>query len=66
MIRNGISSLILALIFIGAVSGSPLQSAEDLVVGLSASDVLGSEDIWGNPSFVGGAANGGSTSHGVW
>ena len=66
MIRNTIASLILALIFIGSASGSPLQRTEDVVVGLPASDVLGSEDIWGNPSFVGGAANGGSTSHGIW
>ena len=36
------------------------------LVGPPASDVLGSEDIWGNPTFVGGVANGGSTSHGVW
>ncbi len=36
------------------------------LIGPPASDVLGSEDIWGNPTFVGGVANGGSTSHGVW
>ena len=36
------------------------------LVGPPASDVLGSEDLWGNPTFVGGVANGGSTSHGIW
>jgi hypothetical protein len=30
--------------------------------GLPASDVLGSEDIWENPTFVGGVINGGPTA----
>lgn len=34
--------------------------------GLPASDVLGSEDLAGNPTFIGGVSNGGSTSHGIW
>jgi hypothetical protein len=34
--------------------------------GLPASDTLGADDLGGNPSFIGGVANGGSTSHGVW
>jgi hypothetical protein len=34
--------------------------------GLPASDTLGADDLAGNPSFIGGVANGGSTSHGVW
>lgn len=34
--------------------------------GMPASDTLGAEDIYGNPTFVGGVANGGGTAHGVW
>ena len=34
--------------------------------GIPASDTLGADDFAGNPSFIGGIANGGSTSHGVW
>ena len=34
--------------------------------GLPASDTLGAEDLYGNPSFIGGVANGGGTAHGVW
>lgn len=34
--------------------------------GIPASDTLGAEDLEGNPSFIGGVANGGGSSHGVW
>ena len=34
--------------------------------GLPASDTLGADDIAGNPTFIGGVANGGGTSHGIW
>ena len=34
--------------------------------GLPASDTLGADDIAGNPTFIGGVANGGGTAHGVW
>ena len=34
--------------------------------GIPASDTLGADDIAGNPTFIGGVANGGGTSHGVW
>jgi hypothetical protein len=34
--------------------------------GIPASDTLGADDLGGNPTFVGGVANGGGTSHGVW
>lgn len=37
-----------------------------LFSGIPASDTLGAEDLKGNPSFIGGVANGGGTSHGVW
>ncbi len=34
--------------------------------GQSASDLLGQEDLWGNPTFIGGVANGGPGGHSVW
>ena len=34
--------------------------------GLPASDVLGGEDIWHNPTFVSGVANGGETATSEW
>ena len=36
------------------------------VTGIPASDTLGAEDLYGNPSFIGGVSNGGGTAHGVW
>jgi hypothetical protein len=33
--------------------------AQTQITGLPASDVLGSEDTWDNPTFVGGVINGG-------
>lgn len=36
------------------------------IQGLPASDQLGQEDIWQNPTFVGGVANGGPTAHSEW
>ena len=38
---------------------SPIQ-------GLPASDSLSAEDIWQNPTFVGGVVNGGPTAHSEW
>ena len=46
--------------FLGACAAHAQQT------GLPASDTLGADDIAGNPTFIGGVANGGSTSHGVW
>ena len=34
--------------------------------GIPASDTLGADDLAGNPTFIGGVANGGGTVHGVW
>ena len=34
--------------------------------GMPASDTLGADDLAGNPTFIGGVANGGGTAHGVW
>ena len=36
------------------------------IKGIPASDSLGAEDIWGNPTFVGGVVNGGPTAHSEW
>ncbi len=60
-----LASFILAATFCG--TGAPAANIDGaFLVGPPASDVLGSEDLWGNPTFVGGVANGGSTSHGIW
>jgi len=34
--------------------------------GQPATDVLGSEDLWGNPSFLGGVTNGGAHGGSIW
>ena len=44
-----------------AMSGGAMAQEQELV-GLPASDVLGSEDIWDNPTFVGGVISGGPTA----
>ena len=31
-----------------------------------ASDLLGQEDLWGNPTFIGGVTNGGPGGHSIW
>ena len=36
------------------------------LAGIPASDTLGADDLQGNPSLIGGVANGGGTAHGVW
>jgi hypothetical protein len=44
------------------------SGAEDysLLDGIPAADVIGSEDIWGNPTFIGGITNKGPDSQSVW
>lgn len=34
--------------------------------GQPASDLLGQEDLWGNPTFIGGVTNGGPVGHSIW
>lgn len=46
-----------------AVAASTSWSQE---AGIPASDTLGADDLGGNPTFIGGVANGGGTAHGVW
>ena len=38
----------------------------DNIRGIPASDSLSAEDIWQNPTFVGGVVNGGPTAHSEW
>ena len=47
---------------LAALSGA----AQAQFAGIPASDTLGGDDLAYNPTFIGGVANGGSTSHGVW
>ena len=52
-----------AALLIGVVASTALtQDSDESLIGLPASDVLGSEDIWENPTFVGGVINGGPTA----
>ena len=52
-----------ALLLSGLLGACVTQAQQ---TGLPASDTLGADDIAGNPTFIGGVANGGGTSHGVW
>ena len=56
-IISGLLGLVLAVL----VTSAHVSPAE--IKGLPASDVLGSEDIWDNATFVGGGPNGGATAH---
>ncbi|MDE2962185.1 MAG: hypothetical protein OXU28_19325 [Chloroflexota bacterium] len=53
---------LLALITLVALS----FAARGQFAGIPASDALGGDDLAYNPTFIGGVANGGSTSSGVW
>ncbi len=52
-----------SLLVLGILSTSVVQAQQ---TGFPASDTLGADDLWGNPTFIGGVANGGGTAHGVW
>jgi len=52
------------LVFTALPGVSRLSPAQ--IVGLPASDLLGGEDIWHNPTFVSGVANGGETATSEW
>ncbi len=52
--------MILAGLLLG---GSPTVAQQN---GQPATDVLGSYDLWGNPSFLGGVTNGGAHAHSIW
>jgi len=50
-----------SILFFALATGANAQLA-----GIPASDTLGADDLAGNPTFIGGVANGGGTAHGVW
>ncbi len=50
------------VVSMAALSGA----AQGQFAGIPASDTLGADDLAYNPTFIGGVANGGSTSSGVW
>lgn len=43
-----------------------LAQTPNEIRGIPASDSLSAEDIWQNPTFVGGVVNGGPTAHSEW
>ena len=47
-----------------AIAGISTGQAQQ--TGQPASNVLSSEDLWRNPTFVGGVTNGGPHSHSIW
>ena len=47
-----------------AQTGDPERIRPD--TGQPAADVLGSHDIWGNPTFIGGITNKGPDSQSTW
>jgi hypothetical protein len=53
---------ILTSILISALA----TGANAQLAGIPASDTLGADDLSGNPSLIGGVANGGGTAHGIW
>ena len=56
--RTGLGLLSCGLLLPAAVSGQSNWQA--------ASDLLGQEDLWGNPTFIGGVTNGGPGGHSIW
>lgn len=64
MNQNVVRLLEGVLVFIVLAGNSTTGPAQ--IQGLPASDQLGAEDIWGNPTFVGGVVNGGPTAHSEW
>lgn len=62
-------SVLRAVIAAALVAAAPLASAQEAgrpQTGQPAADVLASEDVWGNPTFIGGVTNSGPTAHSVW
>ncbi len=59
---TGLTAVILFGASHSAFSQSEAQNNSFQIKGLPASDVLGSEDIWDNPTFVGGVIDGGPTA----
>ncbi len=53
--------IITSILISALASGANAQ-----IAGIPASDTLGADDLFGNPSLIGGVANGGGTAHGTW
>ncbi|HEY4031636.1 MAG TPA: hypothetical protein VGM25_14935 [Caulobacteraceae bacterium] len=50
-----------------AAAAPPIATAtQTWFKGLPASDSLGADDIWLNPTFRGGVVNGGASAHSNW
>lgn len=60
MTFNKILTLFCSLLTLGAAA------AYGQIQNPPASNILGTEDIWGNPTFVGGITNGGTTAFSEW
>lgn len=54
------STFLTRILFAAAFGVSAAAHGE--ITGLPASDVLGSEDLWENPTFIGGVVNGGPSA----
>ena len=50
-------------ILLTALSTVPALAQQN---GQPATEVLGSVDLYGNPTFMGGVTNGGPNAHSVW
>ena len=64
MKRITVASHVMGLTVIG--TQIVLAQTVDEIRGIPASDSLSAEDIWQNPTFVGGVVNGGPTAHSEW
>lgn len=64
MKQTTLACRIAALVLLGPL-GALAQTANE-IRGIPASDSLSAEDIWQNPTFVGGVVNGGPTAHSEW
>ena len=55
------STTLLGWVLLTMLIAAQVSTAQ--IKGLPASDILGSEDLSENPTFVGGGPNGGATAH---
>lgn len=68
VLRPVLVILVVIIIALAATTGATVagQDAGRPQTGQPAADVLASQDIWGNPTFIGGLTNSGPTAHSVW
>ena len=59
---------LISLLSFSAISVGQSNDAETIRprTGQPAADVLGSHDLWGNPTFIGGITNKGPDSQSTW